>query len=233
MDEAPKPSPSRPGRRLIAGYGVAALLVVGLAVGAIVLIGGGDGEDGADTNVAAARINLQTGVTDGKEPDGREGTPLRAPSTQDLAGAAEKAGCELTEDLEDEGNTHIPPGTPAPTYITTPAASGDHYPDPQADGAYAEPISPLRYIHALEHGRVALAYSSELPEQAQLELKGLFDDDAGAILLFPYDEMPYAVAAVAWTRLLGCESYAGAATLSAVRSFRDRWRGRGPERLAY
>ena len=237
MDEAPKQFPSSPpgssgSRRLIAGYAIAGLLVVAAVVAVILIVSGGE-EDGESGDIRAASIDLRTGVTDGKEPDTREGTAPAGRAGTDLAALAEQAGCTLTEDIKDEGNTHIPPGQPAPEYITSPPASGDHYPDPQADGAYSEPISPLRYIHALEHGRIAIGYSADLDDEAQLALKGVFDQDPGAMLLFPYEEMDATVAAVAWTRLLACDEWAGAATVEALQSFRDRWRGRGPERLAY
>ena len=41
--------------------------------------------------------------------------------------------------------------------------------------------------------------------------------------------MPYEVAATAWTQLIGCPTYEGAATLDAIRDFRDIYRGQGPE----
>lgn len=49
------------------------------------------------------------------------------------------------------------------------------------------------------------------------------------MLLFPNADMPYEVAATAWTRLLGCDRYQGRATLDAIRAFRDIYRGQGPE----
>jgi hypothetical protein len=49
------------------------------------------------------------------------------------------------------------------------------------------------------------------------------------MLLFPNPEMSYEVAATAWTQLLGCNRFDGAATLDALRAFRDAYRGRGPE----
>ena len=51
------------------------------------------------------------------------------------------------------------------------------------------------------------------------------------MLLFPNPEMPYEVAATAWTQLMGCKSYEGAATLDAIRDFRDAYRGQGPENV--
>ncbi len=66
---------------------------------------------------------------------------------------------------------------------------------------------------------MAIQYAPALPEQAQLELKGLYDTMYGATLLFPNDKMDYEVAATTWTNLLGCPSYEGQATLDAIRAF--------------
>ena len=41
--------------------------------------------------------------------------------------------------------------------------------------------------------------------------------------------MPYAVAATAWTQLVGCKEFKGAATLDVIRDFRDQFLGQGPE----
>jgi hypothetical protein len=89
----------------------------------------------------------------------------------------------------------------------------------QADGAYREMPAPIDFVHSLEHGRVEIQYSPDLPEADQLALKGLYDSMYGATLLFPNDEMPYAVAATTWTNMLGCPKYKGAITLDAVRDF--------------
>ena len=43
------------------------------------------------------------------------------------------------------------------------------------------------------------------------------------MLFFPNAEMPYEVAVTAWTQLMGCKKYEGAATLDAIRDFRDTY----------
>ena len=53
------------------------------------------------------------------------------------------------------------------------------------------------------------------------------------MIMFPNPDMPYDVAAVAWTQLMGCDSFDGDATLDAIRDFRDQYRGRGPEAIAF
>lgn len=218
-------------RRMILGYVVAGLLGAAVIVGLVIaLSSGGDGEevrvDGRELPEEAA-IEVQSGSVHDVLPDGREGTVPPALAQGDLEEAAQAAGCELQLDLEEEGSTHL--REDFPDYETEPPTSGDHHPDPQADGAYVEQVAPEHAVHAMEHGRVQIQYSPELPESEQLELKGLFDEDPAAMQLFSNADMPLEVAVTAWTQLLGCEGYAGAATIDAIRAFRDTYRGQGPE----
>ncbi len=149
-----------------------------------------------------------------------------------LAAAARKAGCALRLKLPDEGHEHIPPGSPPPDYKTNPPTSGAHVEPPyqQADGAYSEMPAEIDFVHSLEHGRLEVQYSPDLPEADQLALKGVYDTMYGATLLFPNDKMPYEVAATTWTNLLGCPTYRGAITLDAIRDFgRATWGKYGGE----
>ncbi len=134
----------------------------------------------------------------------------------------------LRLELEDEGHNHIPNGSEAPEYKTNPPTSGNHVEPPyqQADGAYGEMPLPIDMVHSLEHGRMQIQYSPDLPEQAQLELKGLYETMYAGTLLFPNDEMPYEVAATTWTNLLGCKKYEGAKTLDAIAAFGKQTWGR-------
>jgi hypothetical protein len=78
---------------------------------------------------------------------------------------------------------------------------------------------PIDMVHSLEHGRMEIQYSPDLPEEAQLELKGLYETMYGGALLFPNEEMPFEVAATTWTNLLGCKKYEGKKTLDAISAF--------------
>jgi hypothetical protein len=224
-----------------------AAVVVSLAAGQAVLVACGDDED-ADTTTAGATgatgatgpasaelreqasIDPATGVIAGLEPDGREGElPGRLPHGE-LEALAEEGGCELMLDLPDEGNTHLRPGEETPDYDTDPPTSGDHDPAPTADGAYLETPEVTQAVHSLEHGRVAIQYSPELSQPEQLALKGLYDGDPEGMLLYPNPEMPYQVAATAWRNLIGCAAYSDQ-VLAAIAAFRDRLRGKGPERV--
>jgi hypothetical protein len=213
-------------RRLMAVYVGAA--VVGLAiVAAIVAVassggGGGGGE---------AHINLASGSTNGVKPDEREGTAPVAVTVVDMKQAAKQAGCTLRLHLKEEGHEHIPPTAPTPHYGTKPPTSGNHVEPPyqQADGAYSEMPGEIFIVHSLEHGRLEIQYSPELPEKDQLALKGLYDTLYKGALLFPNENMPYEVAATTWRKLMGCPEYKGAITLDAIRDFgRENW-GHGRE----
>lgn len=177
-----------------------------------------------------AHIDPSTGSVDALEPDGREGTPPPPVDDDDLEAVARAAGCDLQLDLPDEGNKHLAPGAPPPTYDTVPPTSGPHSPVPVADGAYLDTPDPTGYVHSLEHGRVEIQYSPDLPEADQLLLKGTFDDDPDGVLLFPNPDMPYEVAVTAWTNFVGCDVF-GEAVLDVVRDFRDEFRGKGPEKI--
>jgi Protein of unknown function (DUF3105) len=224
-------------RRLMFGYVAAGVLTLAVVVGIVVAIaGGGGGEATVDGEEIPdeAHVELASGSVNGVQPDGRTGTPPPAVQQADLETAAREAGCEVRLDLPDEGSTHFEQPADAPDYGTEPPTSGDHIVPPrqQADGAYAEPVGAPFVVHALEHGRIAIQYSPDLPEPDQLELKGLFDEDPAGMLLFPNPDMPYEVAATAWTQLVGCERYEGGATLDVLRAFRDIYRGQGPEPVA-
>jgi hypothetical protein len=214
-------------KRLILGYGVAGVLAAAVLVGIVVVIASGGG--GSEETPAAAHIDTATGSIHGVAPDSREGTPPPALQNLDLENAAAEAGCDLRLGLPDEGSTHLEPDSPAPKYRTNPPTSGDHSPFQQADGAYAETPEPIEFVHSLEHGRIEIQYAPDLPQTAQLALKGVFDESPSGMLLFPNPRMPYEVAATAWRQLMACKRYEGAKTLDAIRDFRDQFRGRGPE----
>jgi Protein of unknown function (DUF3105) len=208
--------------RLIVGYAIASTVVLAVAVLVFVLASAGGDGGGSDASEGDAHINLNAaiGSTNGIEPDNRAGTPPPPVKVANLAAATKRASCDLRLKLKDEGHNHIPVGSP-PKYKTNPPTSGDHVEPPyqQADGAYAEMPAEIDTVHTLEHGRLELQYSPDLPEADQLELKGLYDTMYGATLLFPNERMPYEVGATTWTNLLGCPTYRGAATLDAIRAF--------------
>lgn len=212
-------------KRLSAAYSGAAFLAIIPVVVVIVVAASRGGE------TSSARISLQSGQTNGVAIDERLGIEPPAVEEPDLAHARQAAGCEVRAKLPIEGRSHLPPGAPAPSYDTNPPTSGNHVTPPfqQADGAYAATPGEMNVVHSLEHGRVAIQYSSALPEEDQLALRGLYDDAYSAALFFPNDKMPYDLAVASWGELLGCFSYQGAATLDTIRAFGAKYQGTAPE----
>jgi Protein of unknown function (DUF3105) len=218
-------------RRLILGYVVAGVLTLAVLVGLVLVLMGGDDDGsaqiGGEDIPEAAHIQPQSGFLHGVAPDDREGTPPPPLQQGDLEAAARAANCDLRLNLPDEGNTHVT--SAEVNYKTNPPTSSNHNAEQQADGAYSEMPEPVNFVHSLEHGRIEIQYSPDLPEEDQLALKGVFDESPDGMLFFPNPEMPYEVAATAWTQLIGCDRYEGEATLDAIRDFRDIYRGNGPE----
>jgi len=225
-------------RRLIAGYVVAGLLGAAVIGGLIAVIAsGGDDESTADLgDCDNAFIQTDFGVFEGYQCDNREGTEPPEIQFGDLQESAQRANCELRQNLPDEGNNHFTDENQG-TYKTNPPTSGDHYgaPDepasgPVTDGAYTTTPPESRLVHSLEHGRVVLRYDPELPEEQQLALKGVFEQDPGGVIMIPDPDLPFAVAVSAWQNYVGCERY-DPLVLDVVRNFRDTYRGNGPENV--
>jgi hypothetical protein len=203
-------------RKTMLAYVGAGIVGLAVLVGIVVVVAGSGGGGSSD----AAHINQSSGSTNGVPVDERTGTEPPAVKVSNLRAAAREGGCTLRLGLTDEGHVHVPPGTKV-RYKTNPPTSGNHVepPNQQADGAYSEMPNTIDIVHSLEHGRVEIQYSPDLSEADQLAIKGVYDTMYGGTLMFPNPDMPYEVAATAWTNLMGCPTYKGAATLDAIRAF--------------
>jgi hypothetical protein len=208
----------------IKGRGPAVLLLL-VAIAAMLVGCGGDDGGGS------AHVNEDTGSTNGLPLDEREGTPPAPAQETDLAVAVEKADCLMFKKTNDEGTEEVPPGTQA-SYQSDVPSSGKYVEPPhqQADGAYALMPEPIDSLGSLNHGRMAIQYATSLPEGVQLKLKGLYDTMYGGTLLFPNENMSFAVAATTWRAILGCTTWYGDKTIDAVRAFgKETWGTRGSE----
>ena len=190
--------------QIVGGVVVAAAVVVGLV---LALTGGGGG--GADR-----------------------------PADSAVASAARAAGCTY-KTFPEEGNAHVAEPRRKTDYKTNPPTSGDHNPTPAQDGLYASGNEPAieNWVHTLEHGRILLMYKPGTPPPAVTALDGLFKEpvlDSGdsyhMVLMRNNTQMPFQTAAVAWRHYVGCND-ASAASLEAMRAFRDRWVDQAPEFL--
>lgn len=196
-----------------------------VAVAAALFLAAGCGGSGGDGS-AKAHINEKTGAVNGAIPDERVGIKPPPDKQAGATAAAKAAGCYLLKDVPPKGEEEIAPGTPTPKYSSDPPTSGPHFgpPHQQADGAYLVTPEAAATVASLDHGRMTIQYAPDLPEEIQLELKGLFDTMYGGTLLFPNSTMNYAVAATTWGHVLGCTGYDKAETLNAIRAFgKETW----------
>jgi hypothetical protein len=229
-------------RRMIVGYVVAGLLAAAVTAGLVAVVASG-GDEGGGVQVSGdcdnASIATDLGYyEESYECDNREGTEPPEIQFGDLEESARRANCELLLDLPDEGNGHFANENEG-EYESNPPTSGDHYgvanetgSGALADGAYLSEIPESRLVHAMEHGRVQIRYSPDLPEDQQLVLKGVFDEDPGGMILLPDPDLPYDVAVSAWNNAVGCESF-DPLVVDVVRNFRDTYRGNGPEEVPF
>ena len=230
-EQAEKREASEQRRKLLIGYAVAAVLTLAVVGGILaVVLGGGGSSASGNSHIVNAGIGLAT-TTEDLKPDDRQGTKTKPGSlatAAKLPEAAKAAKCVL-RNPPDAGNTHLLSSQPTPKYKTDPAVSGNHDPIPLANGVYRSPITNFRHaLHTLEHGRVEIQYQPDLPNDAQLKLKGVIDEDFRDMVMFQNEKMKYQVAAAAWDHYLGCRTY-NEKVLDAIRAFRDQYRGNGPE----
>ena len=126
------------------------------------------------------------------------------------------------------------------TYATNPPTSGKHFAAPAEDGIYETAPDVKEYVHTLEHGRVIIWFKKDIPEEARANLRAFVEDDDYHMVLMPNEtDMPFDVAASAWTidpqpngtgRMLGCREYSPT-VFDALRTFRDEYRDNGPENV--
>jgi hypothetical protein len=209
--------------QLVAG-GVILLVAVAAVVAAIISASGGSDDKGS---MAASG---QTSDASYKE------VALPARKTSDFDAAVKAAGCTY-KNYPNEGREHLSSDTATNNkYKTNPPTSGAHRPTPAEDGAYAPDNTPAKenFVHTLEHGRIELQYSPNASQEVRNQLFSVFNEkvkgvEAYHMVLFQNNtNMPYEVAATAWTQLLGCKTV-NANTWDAIRAFRDRFVDKGPE----
>jgi hypothetical protein len=205
-------------RRLqLVGAGVLGVVAVAAVIGAVVASGGGDKKSAS-----------------GGGAYGKAAIPVR--KTTDFNTALKASGC-FYQKYPNEGRTHLPSDTAVNnTYKTNPPTSGNHRPTPAADGVYAPANTPAKenFVHTLEHGRIELQYAPNAPRVVKDQMNTLFNEKNKGVqgyhmLLFQNNtNMPYEVAATAWTQLIGCKTV-NDKTWDALRAFRDRFTDKGPE----
>lgn len=205
-------------RKKLVGYGAAGVLgIAAIAAVVIAIAAGGGDEGGAQTPENAAGDGVEVSYSE---------NPPDIPQAEefDLEAAARAADCQLV-DPPNEGADHVEGDV---EYEANPPTSGNHNPVPTEDGAYTQRPAVENNVHSLEHGRINIQFSPDLPQEQIDQLKGLFDEDPYHMLLYPNDEMPFQVAATTWDHALHCEEF-NPRVFDAIRTFKDTYRDQGPE----
>ena len=114
-------------------------------------------------------------------------------------GACE-AGRARRQELQGQQHISLPETI---EYAVDPPASGDHRPQWACWGEYSF-LPATRWLHNLEHGGIALLYHPCAPQTLIDDLRAfarsLPDDGSGPFrwIMTPYDNLPSAIALVAW-----------------------------------
>jgi hypothetical protein len=198
------------------GGGVLALAIVAAVV---VLVtagfgGGGNGGQAAQPSATGAKLPRQ--------------------QTSDVNAAAKAAGCVLRHPAI-EGRGHLTKQFTAADYKTNPPTSGAHNPTWYQDGIYAPGDVPRlgMLVHTLEHGRIDVQYKPGTPQHTVQQLEALLAQESSGYHMLLFENtthMPYQVAATAWGQLLGCPAM-NDKVFDAIRTFRDRYIDKAPERV--
>ena len=164
------------------------------------------------------------------------GGTVPAANISDVTAAAKAANCEL-KSFKATSREHVTDINAKIHYSSNPPTSGRHYEQPANDGIYSVSPPVIQLVHNLEHGRIVIWAKPTLPRAARAALKAFVDEDSYQMVLVPKADMPYQVAASAWGQdpvpngtgyLLGCRNYSPK-IFDALRDFREKHRGRGPE----
>ncbi|MDQ3608388.1 MAG: DUF3105 domain-containing protein [Actinomycetota bacterium] len=227
-EQAAREEAARAKRARLLQFGVGGLLVVAILAGLIVLATTSSGGGGGDEPIAAG----------GEDDEALADVPLPPQRFEELKAAVEASGCVL-EEAEDQGGQHLTEDVPLDYYNTNPPSSGNHNPVPAQDGVYPAGSSPDHeaWLHSLEHGRIVFQYKPGTEEEQIDTLRALTQEPVlGApggyhtLVMENSTEMPYAFAAVNWTRFLGCQEL-NPASIDAMRLFREEYTDDAPERV--
>ena len=199
-------------RKRLVGYAVGgAIAAAALVAVAVALLAGGGGGAGGEASAEAY-------------PDGT----VPPPQIAELEPAARAAGCTFRS-FPSEGADHTEDPNERVRYRSNPPHSGRHFIEPAEDGVFSESPPVERLVHSMEHGRIIVQFRPDVPDSVKGNLNALVQQDPYQMTLVPNTtNMPYEVAATAWSKVLGCPRM-NDRVFDAIRAFKERFRSRGPE----
>jgi hypothetical protein len=131
----------------------------------------------------------------------------------ELTTAADSAGCLLRAGSRRARDEPVVEGAAAP---------------PAAARYYESAPAAAALVGAMRRGIVVISYRPDLAPAHRDRLRLLQRAVPQGTIVAPNSAMPFEIAVTAWRRLLGCRRV-GAGTLDAMRLFRGRFVGSGPD----
>ncbi len=121
-------------------------------------------------------------------------------------------------------------------YNTTPPSSGTHYAEPAVWDFYTDqPVPTILAVHNLEHGGIVIWWGEKTPEATIEQLRAFYNESPDAMLGTQLKGLGTKVALSAWvadkTGVHGEVAVGPRFDDKAFTTFRDAFRGLGPERF--
>ena len=173
---------------------------------------------------------------------GGDGTP----DATKVAAAMRAAGCTYKDSPGFElkpGVMHVTSLKATVKYRTFPPAAGPHYQTPAVWDFWTDPVNPLLVVHNEEHGGVILWWGEKVPDTTVEQLRRFYDESPVSMLGTPIEGLGAKVAISAWTgdpSKYGKNGNFGVGHVAvcpgfnekAFKTFRDGFRGKGPEGIS-
>jgi hypothetical protein len=144
--------------------------------------------------------------------------------------AATAAGCRLRGDIS-AGRNHV--DNPDYSLVPRPPTNGPHRPIWADWGFYTRPIPYAYEVHNLEHGAVVVHLGRRVPRATGTQVVRLWANSPPYMLVVPgaASDVPQRGATItSWQRAMLCKTL-NARVVTAIRVYRDTYRGTGPEQI--
>jgi hypothetical protein len=144
--------------------------------------------------------------------------------------AATLAGCRLRGDIS-AGRNHVQ--SPDYSLVPRPPTNGPHRPIWANWGFYTSPVPYPYEVHNLEHGAVVVHLGLRVGRAAGTQVVRMWANSPPYMLVvpgLPSDVPQRGVTVTSWQRAMICKNL-NARVLTAIRTYRDTYRGTGPEQI--
>jgi hypothetical protein len=156
------------------------------------------------------------------------GMGARPPIAAAVRNAAARAGCRVRADVS-RGRGHLL--NPDYSTVPRPPTNGSHRPIWANWGFYLAPLPYGYEVHNLEHGAVVIHLGTRIIRPQGLKVVRMWATSPPYLLIEPgrpADVPVRGVTVTSWQRAMICKTW-NARTFAAIVTYRDTYRGTGPE----